>query len=176
MGTVISAPTAGAEVAAKQPLCTLETPSRGVAEVTAPIAGTIDQVFVSSGSFVPATSAVAEMVPSGQPLRGLIFVSAAQGKLIRSGMQVNLSPDDGNRPADYGSIRGAVLSVLLVSRLVRTGSRCWWGAVPAWPRASKSSAPRSRWWWRSIETRRPPAGMPGAPVADPASRSQPARC
>ena len=110
MGTVISAPAAGTKVEAGQPLCSLKTASGGVAEVTAPVAGTIDQVFVSSGSFVPTTSAVAEMVPSGPPLRGLIFVSASQGKLIRPGMQVNLSPTTAPS-ADYGSIRGAVLSV-----------------------------------------------------------------
>ncbi|MGH7912594.1 MAG: HlyD family efflux transporter periplasmic adaptor subunit [Candidatus Dormibacteraceae bacterium] len=79
-------------------------------EVTAPIAGTVDQVFVSTGSFVPTTSAVAEMVPSAAPLRGLVFVPADQGESIHSGMQVSVSPTTAPA-ADYGSIRGTVLSV-----------------------------------------------------------------
>jgi multidrug efflux pump subunit AcrA (membrane-fusion protein) len=82
----------------------------GATPVDAPVPGTIDQIYVTPGSFVGPGTPVAEMLPLGSPMSALMFVGAAEGKALRVGMSADISPSTAPS-SQYGSIRGVVTYV-----------------------------------------------------------------
>ncbi len=97
----------GVQVAAGQEVATVIGPDGKPSAVDSAVAGTIDEQFVSQGSFVGVGTPIAELLPSSSPMSAVMFVSAAAGKVIHVGMPVNVSPS--TAPASqYGTIKGTV--------------------------------------------------------------------
>ncbi|MDA8297033.1 MAG: HlyD family efflux transporter periplasmic adaptor subunit [Actinomycetota bacterium] len=97
----------GVQVAAGQEIATVIGPNGKAMDVDSAVAGTIDEQFVSQGSFVGIGTPIAELLPSDSPLSGVMFVSGAAGKVVQVGMRVDVSPS--TAPASqYGTIKGIV--------------------------------------------------------------------
>jgi multidrug efflux pump subunit AcrA (membrane-fusion protein) len=110
-GTVTSLPiVTGIQVAQGQTVAVLATRGLGTTVVDAPVAGTIDQIYVTPGTFVGPGTPVAEMLPLGSPMSALMFVGAGEGKTIRIGMRADISPSTAPS-SQYGSVSGVVTYV-----------------------------------------------------------------
>jgi HlyD family secretion protein len=79
-------------------------------DVKAPIRGVVVSLFVRRGSYTRAGTAVATMEPPGTDLLGVVFVPAEEGKVIKPGMRVFVSPSTAPA-AQYGSMVGSVFNV-----------------------------------------------------------------
>jgi HlyD family secretion protein len=96
-------------VAAGDPVASVRTADGRQVSVPAPVGGLVDQLYVSTGTFVTTTEPVLEMLP-GQRAAALMFVPVSQGKVIQPGMHANVSPSTAPA-AQYGSIKGVVVFV-----------------------------------------------------------------
>ena len=108
-GTIVTTLPVGVNVVGGAPVATLRTSEGRTMSVPAPLKGLVDQLYVSPGTFVGANTPILEMLPA-QPPAALVFVSAAQGKIIQNGMKANVSPTTAPA-AQYGSIEGVVTYV-----------------------------------------------------------------
>jgi multidrug efflux pump subunit AcrA (membrane-fusion protein) len=107
-GTVASLPiVTGIQVAEGQSIALLSSPTAGTSEVDAPISGTIDEIYVTAGTFVEPGTPIAEMLPFGSPMSALMFVGAGAGKALRVGMRADISPSTAPS-SQYGTITGVV--------------------------------------------------------------------
>ena len=107
-GTVTNLPiVTGIQVAEGQTIASLTSPTAGTSEVSAPISGTIAEIYVTPGTFVGLGTPIAEMLPLGSPMSALIFVGAGAGKALRVGMHADISPSTASS-SQYGSITGVV--------------------------------------------------------------------
>ena len=106
-GTLTTLPLVGHRVKAGEQVATLTVRGHGTIPVTAPVTGMIDQELAARGDFVQPGTPIAEMLPSGAPLSGLLFVTTGEGKALKRGMQADISPSTAPS-SQYGSITGTV--------------------------------------------------------------------
>jgi multidrug efflux pump subunit AcrA (membrane-fusion protein) len=110
-GTVTSLPiVTGIQVAEGQAMALLKTPAAGTSDVDAPIAGTIDEIYVTPGTSVGPGTPIAEMLPLGSPMSALMFVGAGEGKALQVGMHADISPSTAPS-SQYGTITGVVTDI-----------------------------------------------------------------
>ncbi|MEI7555220.1 biotin/lipoyl-containing protein [Candidatus Chlorohelix sp.] len=76
-------------------------------ELRSPGDGTVLDVLVEKGSPLQALASVVNIELSGKPLQGVVFVSLADGKRIKPGMKVQLSPSS-VRAEESGFLLGTV--------------------------------------------------------------------
>ena len=83
------------------------------AAIVSPYSGQVLSVMLSIGSIVKTDSPVLKISLAGKNVRGLsavIYVPAAEAKMIRPGMSVQISPGN-TKKEEYGYMEGRVLSV-----------------------------------------------------------------
>ena len=173
-GTVTSLPiVTGIQVAQGQTVAVLNARG-GTTEVDAPVPGTIDQIYVTPGSFVGPGTPVAEMLPLGSPMSALMFVGAGEGKALRVGMSADISPSTAPS-SQYGSISGVVTYIsplpLTQQRLVTL-----LGDRPGLIATVAQLGHRSRWRSPCCGTQARRAVMRGPLAQGPASTSHQAHC
>lgn len=100
----------GDAVTAGGTVVTLAQPDGQVQQVTTEIDGTVLALLVKLGSYVAAGSPVATIEPAGSDLQVVMFVGAGDGKQVRPGMTVFLSPST-TPSSQYGSMTGTVREV-----------------------------------------------------------------
>jgi len=86
---------------------------RRTSRITSSYTGYIIEVDVRLDSFVQAGTTIANIELEGkdiQHLEGVVYVSAAEGKKIKSGMSVTISPTT-IKAEEFGSMRGKVTEV-----------------------------------------------------------------
>jgi HlyD family secretion protein len=94
-------------------LAMLRTKHELTAAIVSPYSGQVLSVLLSIGSIVRADSPVLKISLAGKNVRGLsavIYVTAAEAKMIRPGMSVQISPGNAKKE-EYGYMEGRVLSV-----------------------------------------------------------------
>jgi HlyD family secretion protein len=79
-------------------------------EVTSPYNGRVLEVVVNTGSMVPAAGRLMTLEALDQPLESVIYVPAGDGKKIRPGMEVRISPST-VKAEEYGFMIGKVKTV-----------------------------------------------------------------
>ncbi len=78
--------------------------------VRSPYAGRVLEVLVSPGDQVRPGERLVTLEDPSQPLKGVLFVPAAEGKKIQQGMVANVAPST-VKPEEYGFIVGRVEGV-----------------------------------------------------------------
>jgi hypothetical protein len=78
--------------------------------IASPFGGRILEVRVSDGAYVQVGTTLASLEPVDEPLEAILYVSPTDGKNIRQGMTVHLSPTT-VKPEEYGFMLGQVKSV-----------------------------------------------------------------
>jgi hypothetical protein len=75
--------------------------------LTSPFTGTVLEVLVSNNTPVKAQSPLARVEQDGKPLKTILLMSLADGKQIKPGTKVQLSPTT-VRPEEHGLLLGTV--------------------------------------------------------------------
>jgi HlyD family secretion protein len=88
----------------------LEARMRTAAVIASPTAGRVVEVIAANGQLVAAGEAVLNVEPRSGPLEALIYVPAADGKKVRAGMSVRVSPAT-VKPEEFGYMLATVRSV-----------------------------------------------------------------
>ncbi len=99
---------AGTVVARVQPM--QDYPQTGRMDIVATIAGQVAELNIRNGSFVNAGDRVLSTVESSSRLEAVLFLPADQGKRVRHGMEVRITPTT-VRQEQYGMLLGRVRSV-----------------------------------------------------------------
>jgi len=99
---------AGTVVARVQPM--QDYPQTGRMDIVATTAGQVAELNIRSGSFVNAGDRVLSTVESSSRLEAVLFLPADQGKRVRHGMEVRITPTT-VRQEQYGMLLGRVRSV-----------------------------------------------------------------
>lgn len=116
----LSSPTAGTvrgitaqngdTVTAGERVLSLEQPDGQVREVRSAIDGSIVALLVKLGSYLDPGDVIASIEPAGSDLQVVVFVGAAAGKQITTGMTAYIAPSTAP-PAQYGMMTGTVTEV-----------------------------------------------------------------
>ena len=88
----------------------LEADMESRSEVRSPYAGRVLEVMANPGDLVDRGARILTLEDAKEPLKGVLFVPASEGKKIRPGMRADISPST-VRPEEYGFIIGTVASV-----------------------------------------------------------------
>ena len=78
--------------------------------IRAPVAGRVSEIKAQVGAVLEAGQAVLDIETGGDSLDVLIYVPPADGKRVKAGMQVRVSPVT-VRPVEFGSLIGVVESI-----------------------------------------------------------------
>jgi hypothetical protein len=100
----------GDTVTTGEQVLSLEQPDGQVREVRSAIDGSIVALLVKLGSYLDAGAVVASIEPAGSDLQVVVFVGAAAGKQITTGMTAYIAPSTAP-PAQYGMMKGTVTEV-----------------------------------------------------------------
>jgi HlyD family secretion protein len=79
-------------------------------DVKSPYAGRVLEVVGGSGTLVPMGNRILTLEPTDAPLEAVIFVPAGEGKKVRPGMNVRISPST-VKAEEFGFLVGTVKSV-----------------------------------------------------------------
>lgn len=94
----------------KRQLTEMEGRLAGSIAVKSPYAGRVLEVVGGSGTLVPMGSRILTLEPTDAPLEAVLFVPAGEGKKVRPGMDVRISPST-VKAEEYGFLVGKVKSV-----------------------------------------------------------------
>lgn len=99
------------------PLARLREPDGTIVEVDAPVRGDVATLLIKAGTYSRIGTPVATLVAEETELISVVYVPAEEGKVVREGMRVFVSPSTAPA-AQYGSILGTVgyVSALPASR------------------------------------------------------------
>jgi HlyD family secretion protein len=100
---------AGDNIQANQLIGTITTDT-GDVEVRSPRAGRVLELRVSEGSFVPTGTVLVSFELAQEDLEAVLYLPAADGKKVHSGMDVQVSPSTVSQQ-EFGVLRGRVKSV-----------------------------------------------------------------
>ena len=100
----------GDHVEKGQALARLRQRDGQVEEIEAPVGGEVATILVKPGSYNAVGTPVITLLADGDELIGVVYVPAQEGKVVRKGMRVFVSPSTASS-AQYGSMLGNVLSV-----------------------------------------------------------------
>ena len=81
-----------------------------VADIEAPVTGDVATILVKPGTYSAVGTSVFTLVEDGDELIAVVYVPAQEGKVVRNGMRVFVSPSTAPA-AQFGSILGIVGSV-----------------------------------------------------------------
>jgi HlyD family secretion protein len=98
---------------ARRKVDSAESRIRSTSLVASPAAGSVLEVRTAPGQFVPAGAPLVMLELAGEHnagLRALLYLTGADGKRLRVGMSVEVSPSTVRRE-EYGALRGVVRSV-----------------------------------------------------------------
>ena len=79
-------------------------------QILAPVAGRVVEIKAAVGAVLQAGAAVLSIRPATETLEALVYVSPAEGKRIRPGMEVLVSPSSARRE-EFGAIRGRIAEI-----------------------------------------------------------------
>lgn len=91
-----------------QPLSQFPAPAR--VDIAAPFTGTVSHVEVRVGQVIQVGDALVSLSSSDADLTAILYLPVDQGKRVRPGMTVRISPSTAD-PAEYGYVLGRVLTV-----------------------------------------------------------------
>lgn len=100
----------GDHVEEGQALARLRERDGQIVDIEAPVAAEVATILVKPGTYNAVGTPVITLVAEGDELIAVVYVSAEEGKVIRDGMRVFVSPSTAPA-AQYGSILGTVDSV-----------------------------------------------------------------
>ena len=100
----------GDHVEEGQALARLRQRDGQVADIEAPVTGDVATILVKPGTYSAVGTPVFTLVEDGDELIAVVYVPAQEGKVVRNGMRVFVSPSTAPA-AQYGSILGIVGSV-----------------------------------------------------------------
>ena len=141
----------GDHVEEGQALARLRDRDGQVVDIEAPVTGDVATILVKPGTYNAVGTPVITLVAEGDELIAVVYVPAQEGKVVRNGMRVFVSPSTAPA-AQYGSMLGTVGSVSTLPASAR--------AHPAQPR--RQQRPR-----RLPDRRRTGAGDRGRARARP---------
>ncbi len=95
---------------AKRQLASLSARRDAVSVITSPYDGRVLEVSVDPGNLVAPGMQVLTLENEERPLEAVLYIAAAEGKKIRTGMQVRITPST-VRPEEYGFMLATVRSV-----------------------------------------------------------------
>ena len=81
--------------------------------IDSPIDGVVAEISASEGDYTHAGELLITIIPDDNALYALAFVPASKGKLIRPGMQTQISPTIFNK-IEYGAIQGEVMNISML--------------------------------------------------------------
>jgi HlyD family secretion protein len=88
----------------------LEEKLAGSTDVKSPYAGRVLEVVGGAGTLVPPGASICTLEPENAPLEAVLFVPAGEGKKVRPGMDVRISPST-VKAEEYGFLVGTVKTV-----------------------------------------------------------------
>jgi HlyD family secretion protein len=94
----------------KRELAEMESKLAGSTDVKSPYAGRVLEVVGGAGTLVPPGAAICTLEPVDAPLEAVLFVPAGEGKKVRPGMDVRISPST-VKAEEFGFLVGKVKSV-----------------------------------------------------------------
>ncbi len=94
----------------KRQLKEMEARLSSSTDVTSPHAGRVIEVTAASGGLVGPGTRILTLEPMNAPLDAVVYVPAAEGKKVRPGMDVRISPST-VKAEEYGFMLGKVRSV-----------------------------------------------------------------
>ena len=100
----------GQHVEEGAPLVRLRQRDGEVVDIDAPVTGDVATILVKPGTYNPVGTPVITLAAEGEELIAVVYVPAQEGKVVRKGMRVFVSPSTAPS-AQYGSILGTVHSV-----------------------------------------------------------------
>ena len=100
----------GDHVEEGQPLARLRERDGQIVDIEAPVTGDVATILVKPGTYNAVGTPVITLVAEGDELIAVVYVPAQEGKVIRDGMPVFVSPSTAPA-AQYGSMLGTVASV-----------------------------------------------------------------
>jgi multidrug efflux pump subunit AcrA (membrane-fusion protein) len=100
----------GEHVEEGQALARLRQRDGGIVDIEAPVTGDVATILVKPGTYSAVGTPVFTLVEDGDVLIAVVYVPAQEGKVVRDGMRVFVSPSTAPA-AQYGSILGTVGSV-----------------------------------------------------------------
>lgn len=100
----------GDTVTTGEQVLSLEQADGQVREVRSAIDGSIVALLVKLGSYLDAGTVIASIEPAGSDLQVVVFVGAAAGKQITTGMTAYIAPSTAPA-AQYGMMKGTVTEV-----------------------------------------------------------------
>ncbi|WP_419420844.1 NHLP bacteriocin system secretion protein [Legionella sp. D16C41] len=81
--------------------------------ITSPATGMVAEVRVRIGDYTKPGEVLLSIIPTDQNLYALVFVPAKRGKLLKPGMEAQITPTIINK-MEYGTIKGKVQSISLL--------------------------------------------------------------
>ena len=100
----------GDQVARDQVVGWIQGTENQLVPITSAYAGRVLDVRVSEGSVIQATVPILSLEQPGRSLEAVLYLSSAEGKQVRPGMEVQLTPAS-VRQEEYGRLLGRVSSV-----------------------------------------------------------------
>ncbi|HET8927430.1 MAG TPA: HlyD family efflux transporter periplasmic adaptor subunit [Microbacterium sp.] len=100
----------GDTVTTGEQVLSLEQADGQIREVRSAIDGSIVALLVKLGSYLDAGTVIASIEPAGSDLQVVVFVGAAAGKQITTGMTAYIAPSTAPA-AQYGMMKGTVTEV-----------------------------------------------------------------
>jgi HlyD family secretion protein len=94
----------------KRMLREMEESLAATTDVKSPYAGRVLEVVGGGGTLVPMGSRILTLEPSDAPLQAVLYIPAGEGKKVRPGMDVRISPST-VKAEEYGFLVGKVKSV-----------------------------------------------------------------
>ncbi len=94
----------------RQQLKELENELEATSNIVSPFSGRVVEVAVEAGDQVRAGSRLVTLESAEKPIKAIIYIPAAEGKKVRPGMEVYVSPTT-VRPEEYGFMLGRVATV-----------------------------------------------------------------
>jgi multidrug efflux pump subunit AcrA (membrane-fusion protein) len=101
---------AGDEVARDQVIGWIQVAENQTVPITSPYAGRVLDVRVSEGNVIQATVPILSLEQPGRSLEAVVYLSSADGKQVRPGMEAQLTPAS-VKQEEYGRLLGRVSSV-----------------------------------------------------------------
>jgi hypothetical protein len=101
---------AGDEVARDQVVGWLQVTESQIVPITSSYAGRVLDVRVSEGNVIQATVPILSLEQPGRSLEAVVYLSSAEGKQVRPGMEVQLTPAS-VKQEEYGRLLGRVSAV-----------------------------------------------------------------
>jgi HlyD family secretion protein len=91
----------------RQQLTELENELEATSKITSPFSGRIVEVSVEAGDVVGAGGRLVTLESEDAPITAMIYIPASEGKKVREGMEVYVSPST-IKVEEYGFMRGVV--------------------------------------------------------------------